>query len=160
MVVARSDRALESLSRQLADRSVERVYQAVVWGHLENSEGVIEAAIGRSQRQRTKMTVAVDGREARTHYSVQLRAVDPAVVTVVECRLETGRTHQIRVHFEAIGHPVVGDVVYGGTRDSLPFWRQALHAGVLGFEHPATGERVRFETQPPEDLAVLLSLLE
>ena len=125
------------------------MYLAVVWGHLASSEGVIDASIGRSRRHRTKMTVVADGRDARTHYSVQSRAHEPAQVSVVECRLETGRTHQIRVHFQAIGHPVVGDVIYGGSRDSLSFGRQALHAGVLGFDHPASGERVRFEAIRP-----------
>lgn len=159
LVVARSDSAYRSLKKQLYDRSVERLYQAVVWGHLKNGRGVIDAAIARSRRQRKKMTVAESGREARTHYFVQRRMVEPAAVTLVKCRLETGRTHQIRVHFEAIGHPVVGDAVYGGIRDSLEFGRQALHAGLIGFEHPATGKRVRFEAELPRDFAGLLSSL-
>ena len=136
-MIARSEDARLELADQLAARTVERRYLTLVWGHLESDQGLIDAAIGRSRRHPTRMTVAAAGREARTRYDVVRRATDPAEVTVLRCRLETGRTHQIRVHCNAIGHPVVGDELYGGRRESLPFDRPALHAEVLGFTTPA-----------------------
>ena len=159
LMVARTEPARAALVEQLASRSVERMYVALVWGHLESDHGVVDAPIGRDPRRPTRMTVRADGRDARTGYEVVRRLTSPVEASMLHCRLETGRTHQIRVHMAAIGHPIVGDDVYGGRRESLPFPRPALHASVLGFDHPDTGERVRFETAPPTDLQDLLDTL-
>ncbi len=159
LVVARTERARASLVAQLAARSVERRYLAVVWGHPDADEGLVDGPIGRHPRRPTRMAVVAGGREARTRYRVVRRAESPAPVSVLRCELETGRTHQIRVHCAAIGHPVVGDEVYGGARAALAFGRPALHAELLGFDHPGSGERLRFERPPPEDLAALLARL-
>lgn len=159
LMVARTDEARDDLADQLASRLVERVYITVVWGHVESDHGLIDASIGRSKRHPTRMAVAADGREARTHYEVIRRATEPTEVSVLHCRLETGRTHQIRVHCRAIGHTVVGDDLYDGRRESIDFARPALHAAVLGFDHPVTGEPLRFEAAPPPDLAALLASL-
>lgn len=159
MVVARRAPAYEGLVDALAARTVTRTYRAVVWGLPENDRGVIDAAIGRSQRKRTRMTVTNDGRDARTHYEVLERRIDEPAVAFVECRLETGRTHQIRVHMEAIGHPIVGDEVYGRTRATLRFGRPALHAAFLAFTHPVTEEPCAFESALPADMDELVSEL-
>jgi 23S rRNA pseudouridine1911/1915/1917 synthase len=159
LMVARTEDSLADLAHQLSDRTVEREYIAVVWGHVDSDQGLIDAAIGRSKRHPTRMAVLADGREARTRYEVVSRHDEPAAVSVIRCRLETGRTHQIRVHCRAIGHPVVGDETYGGRREGIRFQRPALHAAVLGFTHPVTGERLRFEAAPPPDLAALLESL-
>jgi len=156
MVVARSAEAYEALVDALAARTVARTYRAIVWGAPENDRGVVDAAIGRSQRQRTRMTVTNDGRDARTHYEVLERCDDPGV-SYLECRLETGRTHQIRVHMEAIGHPIVGDEVYGRPRAALAFHRPALHAANLAFSHPVTEEACSFESPLPADMAQLVA---
>jgi 23S rRNA pseudouridine1911/1915/1917 synthase len=155
LAVARSARAYDSLVSQLAQRSVARVYAALVWGHLASPRGMIDAPIGRSGARRTRMAVREGGKEARTEYKV-VEGFDLPQCSLVECTLETGRTHQIRVHLAAIGHPVVGDGTYGGSRDSIALPRPFLHAGTLGFDHPATGERLQFvEPLPPELAAVL-----
>jgi 23S rRNA pseudouridine1911/1915/1917 synthase len=160
LMVARSARAYDSLVAQLAARSVERVYAALVWGRLSSPRGLIDAPIGRSGARRTRMAVRDEGKAARTEYKV-LTAFELPVCSLVECTLETGRTHQIRVHLAAIGHPVVGDGTYGGSRDQIPLPRPFLHAGTLGFDHPGTGERLRFvEPLPPELAAVLEGLAE
>lgn len=159
LMVARSEETRLALSAQLAEHSVERSYIAVVSGHLEADSGLIDAAIGRHPHRRTRMTVTDDGRDSRTRYVVRRRVTEPAEVSVLDCQLETGRTHQIRVHLSAIGHPVVGDDLYGGHNAMLLFSRPALHAAVLGFTHPVTEERLRFEVAPPEDLAELLATL-
>ncbi|HWC12520.1 MAG TPA: pseudouridine synthase, partial [Acidimicrobiales bacterium] len=117
------------------------------------------APVGRSERDRTQMAVAATGREARTRYRVLERYEAPAALSLLECTLETGRTHQIRVHLAAIGHPVTGDVRYGGRRPALPVGRPFLHAHSLAFDHPATGER-RGHTSPlPADLEEVRELL-
>lgn len=159
LVVARTEPARAALVEQLASRSVERLYIALVWGHLESDHGIVDAPIGRDPRRPTRMTVRADGRDARTGYEVVGRLTRPVEASMVHCRLETGRTHQIRVHMGAIGHPIVGDDVYGGRRQSLPFPRPALHASVLGFDHPGTGEWIRFDVAPPSDLQDLLDSL-
>lgn len=158
LVVARSARAYDDLVAQLSERTVGREYLAVVEGHLANDRGVIEAPIGRSRRRPTMQAVTADGRPARTRYAVERRTDDPIVSSVVECRLDTGRTHQIRVHLSAIGHPVVGDDRYGAEHAGL-IARPALHARRLSFEHPATGEVMSFESPVPADLATLLERL-
>jgi 23S rRNA pseudouridine1911/1915/1917 synthase len=105
------------------------------------------------------MVVTTSGREARTHYQVVARFTSPAPLTLLECRLDTGRTHQVRVHLAAIGHPVVGDGRYGGSRSPLPAPRPFLHAVRLAFDHPATGQRLQFEAPPPSDLEAIRELL-
>lgn len=155
LAIARSGRGYDSLVSQLAGRSVERVYVALVWGHLSSPRGRIDAPIGRSGARRTRMAVRSAGKEARTEYQV-IETFDLPECSLVECRLETGRTHQIRVHLSAIGHPVVGDGTYGGSRDQIPLPRPFLHAATLGFEHPATRERLRFEEPLPPELSRVL----
>jgi len=158
LMVARSARAYDSLVAQLASRSVERVYAALVWGRLSSARGMIDAPIGRSGARRTRMAVRDEGKAARTEYKV-VEAFELPVCSLVECTLETGRTHQIRVHLSAIGHPVVGDGTYGGARDQIPLPRPFLHAGTLGFDHPVTGERLRFVEPLPSELAEVLDRL-
>ena len=159
MVAARSQRAYESIVEQLSERNVHREYLAVAVGHFESPSGVIDAAIGRDVRDIMKMAVRVDGKPARTHYEVVSEFDEPAVASLVRCELETGRTHQIRVHLAAVGHPVVGDATYGGVRAALPFGRPALHAARLSFAHPATGEQMSFEAPLPDDMTRLLARL-
>ena len=152
LVVARTAAAHASLVAQLAARTVERHYLALAWGWVEAPAGMVDAPVGRASRDRTQMAVSAGGREARTRYRVVGRYASPAAVTLLECWLDTGRTHQIRVHLAAIGHPVVGDSRYRGARPSLPVDRPFLHAFELGFDHPATGERQRYTSPLPPDL--------
>jgi len=158
LVVARTPEAYRSLVDQLAARTVERRYLALVWGVVEADSGLVDAPIGRSATDPTAMAVAAAGRSARTRYTVLERFREPAV-TLVECRLETGRTHQIRVHLAAIGHPVVGDARYRGDRAPLPADRPFLHAHRLGFDHPDSGRRCRYESALPPDLEDVRELL-
>jgi 23S rRNA pseudouridine1911/1915/1917 synthase len=158
MVVARTERAADALIEALAARDVERRYLALVAGTFEAPRGVVDAPIGRSTRQRTRMAVREAGRPARTGYEVRTAWADPEV-SLVECRLETGRTHQIRVHLAAIGHPVVADAAYGGRRLPQGPERPFLHAHALAFAHPVTGERLAFEDPLPPDLAEALTAL-
>ncbi len=155
MVVARSVRAYHSLVYALAQREVARVYRTVVWGHLANPTGVIDAPIGRDHRDPMRMAVVVDGKSARTRYQVLATYRTPADASTLECRLESGRTHQIRVHLAAIGHPVVGDGAYGGIRHGISTLRPFLHAAQLGFVHPASGESMSFSSLLPADLAAV-----
>lgn len=159
LVMARSELAYESLVGQFSSRAVEREYLALVWGHLEPPVGMIDAPIGRSQRDPTRMTVTNTGREARTRYEVLRQFRDPNDISYLSCRLETGRTHQIRVHLSALGHPLVGDGRYGGDRPAIELDRPWLHAARLGFEHPDTGEHIAFASDLPVDLAAVLSRL-
>jgi len=159
LMVARSVVAYRELVKQLAAREIDRRYLCLVYGRVEAEEGIVEAPIGRSHSDRTRMAVAVDGREARTRYRVDRRCSDPAV-TLLRCQLETGRTHQIRVHMGAIGHPVVGDRVYGRSGDHMGLDRLFLHADYLGFIHPVCGEPMYFESTLPGELdALLMDLL-
>jgi 23S rRNA pseudouridine1911/1915/1917 synthase len=160
LVVARSPAAHAGLVRALAERSVERGYLTLVWGHPEARSGLIDAPIGRSARARTKMTVSRTGREARTRYEVRRSYDRPVAVALLGCRLETGRTHQIRVHLAAIGHPVVGDDRYGGVRPSFPVPRLFLHAEALAFRHPVTGVALSFRSPLPADLQGVLDRLD
>lgn len=168
LVFARTRPALQSLQHQMAERSTDREYLALVAGDLESDSGAIEAPIGRSVRDPVRMQVQADGRRARTGYEVEERFASPVRSCLVRCRLETGRTHQIRVHFASIGHPVVGDDRYGtrkaGTRkagswEPLPAGRQFLHARMLSFDHPSTGRRLSFESPLPQDLLAVLDAL-
>jgi 23S rRNA pseudouridine1911/1915/1917 synthase len=156
LVVARSPVAYESLVAQLAARTVDRRYLALACGTIETDAGVVDAPVGRRSTDRTRRAVVAGGRAARTHYRVLTRYTEPAEAALVECRLETGRTHQVRVHLAAIGHPVVGDARYGGARPALPVDRPFLHAARLAFDHPTSGERCRFESPLPPDLEAAL----
>ncbi len=158
LMVARTEQSLRSLSAQLADRSVLRRYQVLVWGRVDSAEGLIDAPIGRSERDRTRHAVVAGGREARTRYEVSERFDAPELSALI-CRLETGRTHQIRVHLEAISHPVVGDDRYGATEDRLGLKRPFLHAGELGFVHPVSQQRLTFSADTPADLVAVIERL-
>ena len=149
MLVARNDDAQRALARQVKAREVEREYTALVEGRLGSRTGTIDAPLGRHRRERTKRAVKGSGsREARTHFdAIEVLPHD----TLVHARLETGRTHQIRVHFAAIGHPVAGDPEYG-TAGRHGLARQFLHASRLAFAHPRTGERLEFTSELPDDL--------
>ena len=162
MVVARTPDAYHSLVGQLSSREVSRTYRALVLGTIEGESGLIDAPIGRSVSSPTRMAITRKGKEARTRYRVEGRYRLPAPTTLVRASLETGRTHQIRVHLSAIGHPVVGDDPYSQGR-SLPgstITRPFLHAYALAFDHPSTGERVSWTSELPEDLAAQLAALE
>lgn len=159
LVVAHSTSAHASLVAQLSSRSVERRYRALVWGWPDAAQGLIDAPVGRSQRTPTRMTVSARGRDARTRYEVQDTFDRPAETALLGLRLETGRTHQIRVHLQAIGHPVVGDDRYGGVRQALACPRPFLHAATLAFTHPGTGQLVRFDSPLPADLQAVLDQL-
>jgi 23S rRNA pseudouridine1911/1915/1917 synthase len=171
MVVAKTERALTNLSLQFFERTIDRRYYALAWGDIAE-DGMIEGHIGRSLKNRKVMTVFPDGeygKEALTRYKVLERLT---YVTLVQCKLETGRTHQIRAHFQHINHPLFNDPEYGGNKilkgtqfskykqfvmnnfDLLP--RQALHAGKLELTHPHTGERMNFESPLPEDFTAVL----
>jgi 23S rRNA pseudouridine1911/1915/1917 synthase len=159
MVVARTSRAYDALTTALAARDIERRYLALAWGRFDARRGTIDAPIGRSATRRTRMAVREAGKEARTGYEV-LTQYDHPVCALIECRLETGRTHQIRVHLAAIGHPVVGDATYGGDRNPLRPGRPFLHAHELALAHPVTGERLEFSDPLPPELAAVLTPLE
>jgi 23S rRNA pseudouridine1911/1915/1917 synthase len=172
MVVAKTEQALAALSAAFAARDLERAYVALVWGIPDPTAGDIEGAIGRDPRDRKRMAlVRSGGRQALTHYRTQ--RVFAGAASLLECRLATGRTHQIRVHLASRGHPVVGDPVYlrripavsRGLPDDLrrallDFPRQALHARTLGFVHPRSGQKLSFEAAPPADFLALLAMLE
>jgi 23S rRNA pseudouridine1911/1915/1917 synthase len=157
LLVARSQPAYVALVAMLAAREVDRRYRALVWGAVDSPTGMVDAPIGRSARDRTRMAVTLTGKEARTRYEVVRRFSDPVTVTELRCKLETGRTHQIRVHLAAIGHPVVGDARYGGRRPSLRSPRPWLHAEHLALDHPVTGEPLAFDSPLPADLAAVLA---
>ena len=182
MVVAKSEQAHAGLSAQFADHGrtgpLERHYLALAWDRFTRFTGTIDAPLGRSSSNRKKRAVVKEGssdaREAVTHYTVRAQSAETKekipTVSLVECRLETGRTHQIRVHLAHIGHPLIGDQDYGKhfqtKENALPenlrvtvqsFQRQALHAELLGFEHPVTEEHLHFTTPPPEDFQQLIS---
>ena len=158
LVVARTAPAYDGLVAMLAAHDVERRYVALVWGTPASSRGVIDAPIGRSVRRPTRMAVREGGRVARTAYEVVASYRDPEVA-LLHCQLETGRTHQIRVHLQAINHPVVGDAAYGGRRAALVLDRPFLHAGGLAFAHPVTGARVEVEEPLAPELQAVLSSL-
>jgi 23S rRNA pseudouridine1911/1915/1917 synthase len=158
LVVAKTLRAHTDLVRQLQARTVKREYLALVYGEIDRS-GTVDAPLGRDPHNRTKRTVHSMGKEAVTHYDVVERFPG---ITLLRCKLETGRTHQIRVHMQHIGHPLVGDTVYSASRRShlkIPFPRQALHAERLGLIHPVTQEFMQWECPLPPDFASLLHAL-
>lgn len=155
LMVAKNDLAHESLVNQLVNKTVTRKYQAIVHGVIPHDYGTIDAPIGRDPRDRQSMAVVENGKEAVTHFRVLERFEH---YTFLECQLETGRTHQIRVHMKYIGYPLAGDPKYG-PRKTLPIDGQALHAGVLGFHHPRTGEYLQFEAPIPHEFERLLDML-
>lgn len=177
LVAAKNERAMTSLARQFAAHTIVRAYHAVVWGSPRVGEGLIEGQIGRSPFDRKRMAVLRGaGKQARTRYRVLERFGDPEkpFASLVECRLETGRTHQIRVHLTHLGHPLIGDPSYGRARQpprpkneaeqeayaaAANFPRQALHAYILGFQHPSTHKVMTFESPWPADFAQLITSL-
>jgi 23S rRNA pseudouridine1911/1915/1917 synthase len=154
LVVAKNEAAMQDLVRQLQARTVKRTYLAIARG-IVAGEGTVDAPIGRHPVQRTRMAVVASGKHAVTHYRVRETF---AAHTLLECDLETGRTHQIRVHLASIGHPLEGDPVYGG-RGARRLPRQALHAWKLAFVHPGSGKVVRFTAPPPADFEELVASL-
>lgn len=169
LVAAKNDRAHHGLARQFAKHSIERVYLALCWGAPLPRHGEVEGAIGRNPADRKKMAIVPGGKPALTYFKVISIFGDYA--SLVECRLATGRTHQIRVHMTSIGHPLVGDQLYGkGNRKSTApvtaktlltaFPRQALHAKILGFDHPISGEKLLFESELPSDFKGLIDSLK
>lgn len=166
LVICKSDRAHQGLSELLKEHDIERVYHAVVQGSFSKMEGTIDASIGRMDSDRKKMCVRADGRRAVTHYRVLEQY---GGFSYVEVRLETGRTHQIRVHMKSIGHPLLGDEVYGSSKENtavekklkgMDFWPgQILHAKVLGFVHPVTKEYMEFDSALPEYFQTVLDIL-
>jgi 23S rRNA pseudouridine1911/1915/1917 synthase len=177
LVAAKNDRAMASLAKQFAARTVERAYHAAAWGSPRAGDGVIEGDIGRNPFDRKRMAVVRNqGKPARTRYRMLERygTEARAFASLIECRLETGRTHQIRVHLAHLGHPLIGDSVYGRTRrpprakteaeeraysTAAGFPRQALHAWLLGFQHPSTHKHLHFESRWPEDFTDLVETL-
>ena len=170
MVVAKTEAAHRGLAVRFADHTIERAYYAVVWGVPAPRRGEIVGAIGRSSANRKKMAVVGRGKPALTRYAVA-RAFG-TLASLVECRLATGRTHQIRVHMASRGHPVIGDALYGGAARRAPsrgkvtkqastaLSRQALHAFLIGFDHPISGKPLRFESPLPQDISGLLDILD
>jgi len=167
MVVAKSDEAHRHLSEQFKNRQVSKHYTALVHGNLREDEGIVDAPVGRHPVERKKMsTKSRRGKEALTRWKVLERF---GGLTLLEAKIDTGRTHQIRVHLSSIGHPVVGDSVYGGSKRTVEapamravlkkLTRQALHAGRLSFLHPVTGQEMTFESPLPEDMAVVIGYL-
>jgi 23S rRNA pseudouridine1911/1915/1917 synthase len=176
VVAAKTDRAHHALAALFADHDIERSYDALVWGHPNPLQGTIEGAIGRDPKDRKRMAIVTrGGKDAITHYATQKMIFDgkgQPVCALVRCTLETGRTHQIRVHMTSIGSALIGDPTYGRARNLQRyqlgdaaratlggFRRQALHAATLGFRHPLTGKALRFESPLPDDFARLLKLL-
>ena len=156
LMIAKNNRAHEILAKELAEKKTYRKYAALVWGVIESDSGEIDAPIGRSKNDRKKMAIRADGKEAITHFKV-LKRYEKA--TLIELRLETGRTHQIRVHMNYIGHPVVNDPVYG-NRKLFDETGQCLHAKELGFVHPTTGEYMQFDSELPECFINILKNFE
>ena len=163
MVAAKTDRAHEGLARQFADHSIDRRYRAIAAGHLRTESGTVDAPLARSPSDRKKVAIVASGKRAVTHWR-KVRGLRDA--DLVECRLETGRTHQVRVHMASIGHPLLGDPTYGRDRkeikpllETLGFRRQALHAAHLGFIHPITSAAIAFDSPMPADMQELFSHL-
>ena len=154
LLVCKDDAVHRDLAEQLKEHSIKRRYRAVVWGNLKEDQGTVEGPIGRHPIDRKKMAVNYkNGKDAVTHYQVLERF---GQYTYIECRLETGRTHQIRVHMASIGHPLLGDSVYGPSKNPWKLQGQTLHAMVLGFRHPVTGEYMEFTAPLPEYFSELL----
>lgn len=157
IIICKNDMAHNEIARQLKEHSINRRYRAIVTGVLKDEEGTIEGTIGRDKKDRKKMAITADGKPAVTHYRVLQRFKH---YTYVECVLETGRTHQIRVHMASIGHPLLGDEVYGRRSDKYKCEGQCLHAMTLGFHHPRTGEYIEVNAPLPPYFEHLLAVLE
>ena len=157
IIAAKNDAAHLGLTAQLSDHTLARTYECLVVGNLKEDSGTVDAPIGRHPSDRKKMAVIAGGRPAVTHWEVVARYPG---VTHVRCRLETGRTHQIRVHMASIKHPLLGDGLYGPSSNKEGAARQMLHAGILGFEHPVTGEYMEFQSPLPEDFEKVLNRLQ
>ena len=157
LLICKDDVVHRDLAEQLKEHSIKRRYRAVVQGNLKEDEGTVNAPVGRHPTDRKKMAIKhKNGKEAITHYKVLERF---GQATYIECRLETGRTHQIRVHMASLGHPLLGDTVYGSSKNPYHLQGQALHAMILGFVHPITGEYLEFEAPLPEYFSKLLEKL-
>ena len=157
MVVAKTDQAYSFLKDAFKSRTVEKIYHALIQGHMDPSTGTIDAPIDRHPKEDHRFAVVANGKESITHYEV---IEFYRGVSLVKVELETGRTHQIRVHLDSIGHPVVGDSTYGGARSSLSSPRPMLHAAKLSFAHPTTGEVMTFEAPVPEDMQAVVNRCE
>lgn len=157
LVICKEDAVHRDLAEQLKEHSIKRRYRAIVQENLKEDEGTIEGPIGRHPTDRKKMAINYkNGKDAVTHYKVLERF---GQYTYIECRLETGRTHQIRVHMTSIGHPLLGDTVYGSSKNPFHLQGQTLHAMILGFRHPVTGEYIEFEAPLPDYFLKLLEKL-
>ena len=157
LIVCKNDRAHNALAEQLKEHSITRKYRAIVCGNLKEDEGTVDAPLGRHPQDRKKMAIVRSGgKRAVTHYRVLERFGN---YTYIECRLETGRTHQIRVHMASLGHPLLGDEIYGRAKSPFKLEGQTLHAMVLGFIHPTTGEYMEFEAPLPEYFEKLVEKL-
>ena len=164
MVAAKTDRTHVGLAKQFADHSIDRRYKAIVTGRPMPLEGHVDAPLARSPQNRKKIAIVAGGKRAVTHYTTIKRLNEAALV---ECRLETGRTHQVRVHMASLGHPLIGDPVYGRTKpvhksilETIGFHRQALHAARLGFIHPVNSIAMAFDSEMPADMQELFSKLD
>ena len=164
MVAAKTDRTHVGLAKQFADHSIDRRYKAIVSGRPMPLEGHVDAPLARSPQNRKKIAIVAGGKRAVTHYTTIKRLNEAALV---ECRLETGRTHQVRVHMASLGHPLIGDPVYGRTKpvhksilETIGFHRQALHAARLGFIHPVNSNALAFDSEMPADMQELFSRLD
>mgnify|MGYP000287705625 FL=1 len=159
LLVANTDHAYQFFVDQLSKHKVKRIYQALVWGIPEGPEGIVDAPIGRSSKNRKKMAIVANGKTAKTIY-VMNKSWNTSKVSLLEVELETGRTHQIRVHLSSIGNPVVGDEIYGGNRKNFTLRRQFLHAQKLRFKHPRDGSICEFESPLPKELKDVLVTLD
>ena len=158
LIICKNDEAHNDIASQLKEHSINRRYRAIVWGRIKEDEGIIDAPIGRHPNDRKKMAInETNGKHAITHYKV-LERFDK--FTYIECRLETGRTHQIRVHMASIGHPLLGDFVYGPSKAPAKLQGQTLHAKIIGVKHPRTGEYLEVDAPLPEYFENLLKKLE
>lgn len=159
LIICKTDRAHLSIAEQLKEHSIHRIYEAICYNNIKTDEGVIEGTIGRDPKNRMRMAMNVKGgKEARTHYKV-LKRLKNNQYTHVECRLETGRTHQIRVHLSAMGNPLIGDPLYGSKKSKFSQTGQMLHAREVGFIHPVSGEFLSFTCEPPEEYQRILTIL-
>ncbi|MBQ8199063.1 MAG: RluA family pseudouridine synthase, partial [Lachnospiraceae bacterium] len=156
IIICKNDHAHNEIARQLKDHSIRRRYHAIVCGVIKDEEGTVDAPLGRDKKDRKKMAITPDGKHAVTHFKVLKRFRE---YTYVECVLETGRTHQIRVHMASMGHPLLGDAVYGRTKDKYKCQGQCLHAMTLGFVHPVTGQYTETEAPIPDYFEHLLQIL-